>query len=329
MLSSLYQKIDALPALKLELDPDAKRYFTEFYNKAEDKRVAEPMQGKRAMIGKAPEKVGKLAGILHALNCTFNGQPVANRIPKSTVQAAVKFVIFTANQIDVLYTEFTDRAALAPNLARIVTLLETKGTITHRDVTRSFSGKQRPTTEKAREWMSELVAIGMAATTDQKKYTLPGLSTSTLSTNTANPDSASVTVIDKSENSYRQLSTLEPEFVDNVDKCRYFIDKQEPYSARVVEIVDNVDNFLPPSQDSPIAEFDKEESPQPPPELEVGARVRYVGDKAPGRVKQYGAREMTVVEKEWCKLGFWEFTCSYHGGTKYTTRLMADELELL
>jgi hypothetical protein len=42
MLSSLYQKIDALPALKLELEPDAKRYFTEFYNKAEDKRVAEP-----------------------------------------------------------------------------------------------------------------------------------------------------------------------------------------------------------------------------------------------------------------------------------------------
>jgi len=65
--------------------------------------------------------------------------------------------------------------------------------------------------------------------------------------------------------------------------------------------------------------------------LTVGAKVRYIGDIAK-RGNQYANREMTVVSVDWCKYGFWEFTCSYPdtrapGGISYTTRLMADELE--
>lgn len=160
LLSDLYQKIDALPALKLELEPDAKRYFTQFYNAAEDKRVAEPMQGKRAMIGKAPEKVGKLAVVIHTLNCVFNGQPVTSSIPKEVIKAAVKFVMFTASQIDVLYTEFSDRTALAPNLVKILALAERKGgAVSVREVSKTFDSKHRPSQQQVQEWFGELVAM--------------------------------------------------------------------------------------------------------------------------------------------------------------------------
>jgi len=218
MLSGLYQKIDALPALKLELEPDAKRYFTEFYNKAEDKRVAEPMQGKRAMIGKAPEKVGKLAGVLHALNCTFNDQPVTPRIPKSIVKAAVKFVIFTANQIDVLYTEFSDRTALAPNLVKILALAERKGgAVSVRDLSTSFTQKYRPTTQQVREWFNELVDLKYGEVTVKgQKITFTLYPHPQLPTLNSNPSTASDWNAHTSNSDYPHLPTDNP---SSVGKC--------------------------------------------------------------------------------------------------------------
>ncbi|MGL4621520.1 MAG: DUF3987 domain-containing protein, partial [Chroococcidiopsis sp.] len=160
MLSGLYTKIDALPAVFFQLERDAKRYFTEFYNAAEERRVAEPMQGKRAMIGKMPEKVGKLAAVIHTLNCVFDGKPVTPTIPKQVVEAAIKFVTFTSAQIDVLYAEFSDRKALAPNLTKIILLAERKGgTVSARDISKSFTPNHRPTSQQVREWFDELTGL--------------------------------------------------------------------------------------------------------------------------------------------------------------------------
>ncbi|WP_333210976.1 MULTISPECIES: DUF3987 domain-containing protein, partial [unclassified Microcoleus] len=227
ILSSLYQKIDALPALKLELEPDAKRYFTEFYNKAEDKRVAEPMQGKRAMIGKAPEKVGKLAGVLHTLNCIFNDQPVTPRIPKSIVRAAVKFVVFTANQIDVLYTEFSDRTALAPNLVKILALAEAKGgTVSARDVTLAFNAKHRPSKQQIQEWFAELVEMKYGETTTKgQRISFTLCPQSTVSTVASNHDAESDTRVHTSLFTVSTVSTLKEADNDkSVDKCGLTVD---------------------------------------------------------------------------------------------------------
>ena len=218
MLSSLYQKIDALPALKLELDTDAKRYFTQFYNAAEDKRVAEPMQGKRAMIGKAPEKVGKLAVVIHALNCVFSGQPVTTHIPKDVIKAAVKFVMFTASQIDVLYTEFSDRTALAPNLVKILALAERKGgAVSVRDVSACFTSKYRPTGGQVREWFNELASMKYGEVTSKGKiisftlYPHPHLPTLDL-----NPETVSDYVTHTTSSNYPHLPTDNP---SSVGKC--------------------------------------------------------------------------------------------------------------
>ena len=165
MLSDLYQRIDNLPAICFEFDKPAKEYHRIFTLACHRRRIVEPKQGLRAALGKMPEKVGKLATIIHGLTCVFNGQQVTNHIPRSAVEAAVKFVKFTSDQVASLYTEFSDRSALAPNLAKILLAAERRGgAITIRDAQGAFNSKFRPTAQVAREWFLELVALGYGVT---------------------------------------------------------------------------------------------------------------------------------------------------------------------
>ena len=172
MLTDLYQKIDALPAICFEFDREAKEYHRTFTLKCHERRVyQEPKQGLRGALGKMPEKVGKLATIIHTLTCVFNGQQVTNHIPRSAVEAAVKFVKFAADQVASLYTEFSDRSALAPNLTKILLAAERNGgAISVRDAQKNlFDSKQRPTAQTVREWFSELEQMKHGEVTTVKK----------------------------------------------------------------------------------------------------------------------------------------------------------------
>jgi hypothetical protein len=172
MLTDLYQKIDALPAICFEFDQEAKTYHRTFTLKCHERRVyQESKQGLRGALGKMPEKVGKLATIIHTLTCVFNGQQVTNHIPRSAVEAAVKFVKFAADQVASLYTEFSDRSALAPNLTKILLAAERNGgAISVRDAQKNlFDSKQRPTAQTVREWFSELEQMKHGEVTTVKK----------------------------------------------------------------------------------------------------------------------------------------------------------------
>lgn len=165
MLSDLYQKIDNLPAICFEFDKQAKEYHRIFTLACHRRRIAEPKQGLRAALGKMPEKVGKLATIIHGLTCVFNGQQVTNQIPRSAVESAVKFVKFAADQVASLYTEFSDRSALAPNLTKILLAAERKGgAITIRDAQLAFNSRFRPTAQITRSWFGELAVLGYGVT---------------------------------------------------------------------------------------------------------------------------------------------------------------------
>ncbi|MEG4273815.1 MULTISPECIES: DUF3987 domain-containing protein [unclassified Microcoleus] len=164
MLSDLYQRIDNLPAICFEFDKQAKEYHRVFTLACHRRRIAEPKQGLRAAFGKMPEKVGKLATIIHGLTCVFNGQQVTNQIPRSAVESAVKFVKFAADQVASLYTEFSDRSALAPNLTKILLAAERQGgKISVRDAQKAFNFKFRPTAQVTKSWFNELVALGYGA----------------------------------------------------------------------------------------------------------------------------------------------------------------------
>jgi len=174
MLADLYQKIDALPAICFEFDREAKEYHRTFTLKCHERRVyQETKQGLRGALGKMPEKVGKLATVIHTLNCVFNNQQVTNHIPRSAVEAATKFVKFAADQVASLYTEFSDRSALAPNLTKILLAAELKGgEISVREVRAPFNEKQRPEVQRVREWFTELEVLNYGkVTTKGRKVT--------------------------------------------------------------------------------------------------------------------------------------------------------------
>ncbi|MEG4302589.1 DUF3987 domain-containing protein [Microcoleus sp. D3_18a_C4] len=183
ILSSLYKKIDALPKLEMEFDRDAKKLFATFYRQIEKQRETEPRQGTRAMLGKMPEKVGKMAAIIHTINSVVNGVEVDLLIPRSAVEAAIKFVKFTADQIVNLYTEFSDQTALAPNLMKIMQAAERQGgKISTREAQHLFHIKQRPTAQTVREWFSELQEMKHGEVTTVKKSAFLTLTTTTVTT---------------------------------------------------------------------------------------------------------------------------------------------------
>ena len=98
MLADLYKRLDLLPAQKFKLDKEARKAFIAYNNQCERERINHPKQGMRAMLGKAPEKVGKVATILHCIDSAFRCVEVSENIPLEIVQAAIKWVTYTTSQ---------------------------------------------------------------------------------------------------------------------------------------------------------------------------------------------------------------------------------------
>lgn len=252
MLADLYQKIDALPAIFFEFDREAKEYHRAFTLACHRRRIAEPKQGLRGALGKMPEKVGKLATIIHTLTCVFNGQQVTNHIPRSAVEAAVKFVKFAADQVASLYTEFSDRTALAPNLAKIVLAAERKGgTITIREVRENlFLSKQRPTAQTVREWFSELQEMKYGEVTTVKKsvsFTLITVPTPTYPTVASKPDTGSLQVSHSSLKPYPTVPTVNDADCGNCGiTVGMDIPHSEPLPSKALDPTVGYVGYIPP-----------------------------------------------------------------------------------
>ena len=161
MLTAIYEKLDALPEQKFELDRTARQLFIRFYNYCENQRISHPKQGMRAMWGKAPLKVGKIATILHCLHAAHLGLEIEPLISIETIRSAIKFVKYTTDQALSLNLELCESVELAPNLAKIISLADRKKEpICIREIRSSFNSKYRPPTGLIREWFGQLVAMG-------------------------------------------------------------------------------------------------------------------------------------------------------------------------
>ncbi|MEG4964980.1 hypothetical protein QUA78_32625, partial [Microcoleus sp. K4-B3] len=109
-------------------------------------------------------------------------------IPKSAVEAAIKFVKFSSDQIASLYAEFSERKALAPSLAKIVLLAEKKGgTLSTREAQLAFPFKHRPSAQRTKELFEELEAMNFGVVTTVKKTISFSLTTTTVTTVASNP----------------------------------------------------------------------------------------------------------------------------------------------
>jgi 5S rRNA maturation endonuclease (ribonuclease M5) len=160
MLSALYEHLDPLPPQNFQLDTPARKLFIAYYNQCERDRVTNLKQGMRAMLGKAPEKVGKVATILHVIHGAFRGGEIAENIPVEIVRGAIQFVNYTTDQALSVNLDICESSALAPNLAKIVSLAERNGgTISGAKIAKSYNAKLRPTNQEIREWLDQLASM--------------------------------------------------------------------------------------------------------------------------------------------------------------------------
>jgi hypothetical protein len=209
MLQALYERVDAIPVTEFALDEEARKLFVDYYNHCQRLRFNHPKQGMRAMLGKAAEKVGRVATILHCIHAAHLGGEVSPQIPASRVRAAIKWVEYTTQQALSINIEVCSPDALESNLAKIISLAERKGgTVTARDVLLSFNPKYRPTSRKIREWFGELAGMKYGEVTQKGNSFLFSLnSTSTVSTPSQSAYSASITDVDTDVHTTSTTST--------------------------------------------------------------------------------------------------------------------------
>jgi hypothetical protein len=168
MLEALYERVDAIPVTEFALDEEARKLFVDYYNHCQRLRLNHPKQGMRAMLGKAAEKVGRVATILHCIHVAHLGGEVSPQIPASRVRAAIKWVEYTAQQALSINIEVCSPDALESNLAKIISLAERKGgTVSARDVSKSFTAKYRPSAQEIRGWFTELASLNYGDITTQ------------------------------------------------------------------------------------------------------------------------------------------------------------------
>jgi hypothetical protein len=210
MLQALYERVDAIPVTEFALDEEAQKLFVDYYNHCQRLRLNHPKQGMRAMLGKAAEKVGRVATILHCIHAAHFGAEVSRQIPAKQIAAAIKWVEYTTQQALSINIEVCSPDALESNLAKIISLAERKGgTVTARDVLLTFDSKYRPNTQTIREWFKELEQLKYGQITEKGRSIRFSLSkTSTSSTLAQNLDTASFSNVDASIQTTSTSSTL-------------------------------------------------------------------------------------------------------------------------
>jgi hypothetical protein len=161
LLVDLYRKVDALPATDYRLSPQAFRLFCKSYSRLEQLRVSERLDGMKSVWGKSEGRIGKLAVNLHVIHALMNDQTPSEEIPVEIVRAALKLTKFYAQQVQSLYTQFSDPDSLAPHLANVIQMAQRKDDwIKASDVYLSITKKHRPSGETVRQWFGELVLMG-------------------------------------------------------------------------------------------------------------------------------------------------------------------------
>lgn len=161
LLADLYRKIDELPARTYHLSPKAFKLFCKSYSRLEQLRVSESLEGMKSVWGKSEGRIGKLAVNLHVISSLMNGQTPSEEIPVEIVRAAIQLTKYYAQQVQSLYTQFSDPDSLAPHLANVIQMAQRKNDwIKASDVYLSITRKHRPSGETVRRWFGELVLMG-------------------------------------------------------------------------------------------------------------------------------------------------------------------------
>jgi hypothetical protein len=237
LLVDLYRKIRALPTVEYTLSPEAFKVFQQAYNRYEQNRVNDPLVGMKSVWGKSEGRVGRLALNLHVINSLANGETPSEQIEADTVKRAIALTDYYAMQVKAMYTEFSDKDALAPHLAKVIEMSlkripsKSQGWLKASDVYLAITKAKRPTGEKVRLWFSELVTLG--------KGEVKGVGRSLLF-RAFSPSPPPLVKLDKLDTELDILSKTEPTIYQEVQEKLDKLDKLDNFQKNqmVVELIE-------------------------------------------------------------------------------------------
>ena len=239
---------DQLPENNLLTDPSDHHLIHEVI-------TSKPLQeeGSRSIVVSDP---------LFATSEKIENQNVSDCVKfiRTAVEVAVRFVKFAADQVASLYTEFSDRTALAPNLAKILLVAERKGgKISIRDAQLAFTPKFRPNAQMVRSWFGELVALnyGVVKNSEFGKSLIFEITTkSTDQLSTTVPKSIPANVSSSTTTSIGRLQSLQPpsKSVDFVDEMIHSRLQTEPIQGEDSRSIVDDDLLFATSENFPTDE---------------------------------------------------------------------------
>jgi CRISPR-associated protein Cmr3 len=222
LLLGIYKQIKEFPAVTYTLSQEATNTYADWYDLLESRKYNEARQGLRTVYSKAKNDTGIIALLLHILNAAIDGRQPNDTIDNDTIKSAISITKFYISQVRLIHSEGDADTgnSLAPLYRKILDLVERKGTITARDVSRSSSRFKKHKPDEIRSLFRELDQMGKAKTSGSgTKLKLSSLSSSVGGVSSTTDDKSKPPVEKDSSNNNNTVVTSDTHFsdTDNLD----------------------------------------------------------------------------------------------------------------
>ena len=166
LLADIYEKIDALPVLKLHFEKLGQTYFDDWHDEKDEQKRAETRPGLQAAIAKMPGQAVRLIGLLHILWEVASGSAeVPEEIPQAIVKSGCKLADFYLGQVTILQGDGdVEDGELAPTLRKLLGKVADLKTLTASQARRTIRDLRKTDANKVRQLFLELKMMGLAET---------------------------------------------------------------------------------------------------------------------------------------------------------------------
>jgi CRISPR-associated protein Cmr3 len=166
LLADIYEKIDALPVLKLHFEKLGQTYFDDWHDEKDEQKLAETRPGLQAAIAKMPGQAVRLIGLLHILWEVASGSAeVPEEIPQAIVKSGCKLADFYLDQVTILQGDGdVENGELAPTLRKLLDKVADLKTLTASQARRAIRDLRKTDANKVRQLFVELKMMGLAET---------------------------------------------------------------------------------------------------------------------------------------------------------------------
>ena len=169
LIAGIYTKVHNLPPTIYKLTSTAFQKFATEFDRMRRKGLDQSLKGwERNVWSKAGGQLGRIILNLHLIwsvsDDVSTNMSTIEKIQPETVERAIELIRYFVDQaIGIIADQSSD---LSPQLARILELARSKGSVTPRVVIHSINGKNKPkNTKQAQELLQELVAMGYGTLT--------------------------------------------------------------------------------------------------------------------------------------------------------------------